>query len=43
MKVKGVRILALEAFKTLNNMNPEYIKGIFDKTSTHRPLNSERN
>ena len=41
MKVNRLRTLALEVFKTLNNMNLEYMKEIFHKTplSTHRPLN----
>ena len=41
MKVKRLRTLALEVFKTLNNMKPEYTKEIFHKTafSTHRPYN----
>ena len=26
MKVKRLRTLALKVFKTLNNMNPEYIR-----------------
>ena len=43
MKVKRLRTLALKVFKTLNNMNPEYIKEISNKTAftTHRPLNLE--
>ena len=45
MEVKRLRTLPLEAFKTLNNMNPEHIKEIFHKTAftTHRPLNLEVN
>ena len=41
MKVNRLRTLALEVFKTLNNMNLKYMKEIFHKTplSTHRPLN----
>ena len=41
MEIKRLRTLALEVFKTLNIMNPEYMKEIFHKTafSTHRPLN----
>ena len=40
MKVKRVRKLALEIFKTLNNLNPEYMKEIFYETTnlTHRPF-----
>ena len=32
--------LALEIFKTVNNLNPYYMKEIFSKTTnlTHRPL-----
>ena len=45
MEVKRLRTLALEVFKTVNNMNPEHMKEIFPKTafSTHRPLNLEVN
>ena len=45
MEVKRLRTLVLEVFKTLYNMNPEYMKEIFHKTafSTHRPLNLEVN
>ena len=45
MEVNRLRTLALDVFKTLNNMNPEYTKEIFNKTasSTHRPLNLEVN
>ena len=45
MEVKQLRTLALEVFKTLNNMNPEYMKEIFHNTafSTLRPLNLEVN
>ena len=45
MEVKRLGNLALEIFKTLNNLNPEYIKEIFCKTafSPHRPLNLEVN
>ena len=40
MEIKYLTTLALEVFKTLNNMNPEYMKEIFHKTafSTHRPI-----
>ena len=43
MEVKRPRILGLEVFKTLNNMNPEYMKEILHKTAfpTQRPLNLE--
>ena len=43
MEVKRIRTLALEVFKTLNNMNSEYMKEIFHKTAftTHRPSNLE--
>ena len=45
MEVKLLRTLALEVFKTLNNMNPENVKEIFHKTALlmHRPLNLEVN
>ena len=45
MEVKRLRALTLKVFKTLNNMNPEYMKEIFHKTafSTHKPLNLEVN
>ena len=45
MDVKRLRTLALEVFKTLNNMNPECMKEIFHKTafSTHRPFTLEVN
>ena len=40
MKIKRLRCLALEIFKTLNNMNPYYMKQIFSQTTnlTHRRL-----
>ena len=43
MEVKQLTTLDLELFKTLNNMNSEYMKEIFHKTVLlmHRPLNSE--
>ena len=45
MEVKRLRTLALEVFKTLNNINPQYMKEIFHKTAftTHIPLNLEVN
>ena len=36
MEVKRLRTLALEVFKTLNNMNPEYMKEVFHKTPSRR-------
>ena len=38
MEIRRLRTLALEVIKTLNNMNPEYMKEIFHKAafSTHR-------
>ena len=33
MEVKRLRTLALEVFKTLNNVNPEHMKEIFHKTA----------
>ena len=43
MEVKRLRTFALEVFKILNNMNPEYMKELFHKTAltTYRPLNLE--
>ena len=40
MEGKRLRNLAPEIFKTLNHLNPEYMKEIFLKTTnlTHRPL-----
>ena len=45
MEVKRLRTLALEVFKTVNNMNPEYMKEIFHKTAfrMHRPFHLEVN
>lgn len=45
MEVKRLRNLALEIFKTLNNLNPDYMKEIFSKTTnlTHRPLDIKIN
>ena len=34
MEVKRLRALALEIFRTLNNMNPEYLKDIFIQNTT---------
>ena len=38
--IKRLRCLALEIFKTLNNLNPNYMKEIFPKSTNliHRPL-----
>ena len=33
MKIKRLRILAIEVFKTLHNLNPSYMKEIFQKSS----------
>ena len=40
MEIKRLRSLALEIFKTVNNLNPYYIKELLSKTInlTHRPL-----
>ena len=40
MEIKRLRCLALEIFKTVNNLNPYYKKEIFSKTAnlTHTPL-----
>ena len=45
MEEKRLRRLSLVVFKTRNNMNPEYMKVIFHKTSfsMHRTLNIEVN
>ena len=45
MEVKCLRNLALEIFKTLNHLNPEYMKENFYKTAdlTHRPYNVKVN
>ena len=45
MEVKRLRTLALEIFKTLNNLNPDYIKEIFFKTTNlrHRPFDIKVN
>ena len=33
MEIKRLRCLALEIFKTVNNLNPYYMKEIFSKTT----------
>ena len=40
MEIKRLRCLPLEIFKTVNKLNPYYMKEIFTKTTnlTHRPL-----
>ena len=40
IEMKRLRCLALEIFKTVNSLNPYYMKEIFSKTTnlTHRPL-----
>ena len=40
MEIKCLRCLALEIFKTVNNLNPYYMKEILSKTTnlTHKPL-----
>ena len=40
LEIKRLRCLALEMFKTANNLNPYYMKGIFSKATnlTHGPL-----
>ena len=45
MEVKHLRNLALEIFKTLNHLNPKYVKEIFYETTnlTHRPFNIKVN
>ena len=41
MEVKRLRNLALEIFKILNHLNPEFMKKNFYKTTnlTHKPFN----
>ena len=41
MEVERLRMLVLEFFKTLKNLNPSYMKNIFRKTSftIHKPSN----
>ena len=41
MEIKRLRILTLEVFKTLNNLNPSYMEELFQKTSfaTNKPPN----
>ena len=41
MEIKRLRKLALEIFKTLNNLNPNFIKDVFNFSpySTHRKHN----
>ena len=45
MEEKLLRTPVLEVFKTLNNMNPEYVREIFHNTAfpTHKPLNLQVN
>ena len=45
MEIKRLRCLALEIFKTVNNMNPYYMKEIFSQTTnlTHRPFDTNFN
>ena len=40
MEIKRLQYLALEIFKTVNNLIPYYMQEIFSKTTnlTHRPL-----
>ena len=40
MEIKRLQCLALEIFKTVNNLNPYYMNEIFSKTAnlTQRPL-----
>ena len=44
-EVKRLRTLALEVFKTLNNLNPVFLDEIFNRTKwlTHRPNNIQVN
>ena len=44
MEAKRLRNLALEIFKILNHLNPEYMKEFFYTTNlTHRPFNVKVN
>ena len=45
MEIECLRCLALQKLKTLNNLNPYYMKEIFFKTTnlTHRPLDIKIN
>ena len=40
MEIKRLRCLAIEIFKTMNNLNPYYTKEIFSKSTNliYRPL-----
>ena len=38
MNVKHVRTLCVEIFKTLNNLNPSFMKEIFSLRQTDRPV-----
>ena len=40
MEIKRLRCLAIEIFKTMNNLNPYYMKEIFSKSTNliYRPL-----
>ena len=44
MEIKRLRCLALEIFKTVNNLNPYYMKENFFKATnlTHKPLDINR-
>ena len=43
MQVKRLRILAVEIFKTLHNLNPSYMKDIFKKPSNRTSARFEFN
>ena len=45
MEVKRLRKLALEIFKTLNHLNPKYMREIVHKTANlkHRPFDVKAN
>ena len=45
MEIKCLRCLALEIFKTVNNLNPYYMKEILSKTTnlTHKALDINYN
>ena len=41
MNVKRLRILCAEILKTLNNLNPSFVKEIFSLRQTDRPVREE--
>ena len=45
MEIKRLRTLGIEIFKTLNDLNPQFMKDVFQRTKwlTHKPLNLKVN